>query len=192
MKNRLKDFAGDEFLAKCEIFADTLLNYNKTHNISGAKSKEKVFDNIFDAVFPVKFLETDKIKKAIDVGTGAGFPGLLLAMYLPEIEFTLFEPILKKTAFLYLVKSKLELKNVTISNSRVEKSSFFEVDLITSRAVSSTKLLIDLTKNFIKKDTVMLLYKGSSIEQELEELREIKNYDIINNKKRKYLIIKDL
>jgi len=183
----LSEFTGDKFLSKCEIFADILLEYNKTHNVSGVKNKEDVFENILDSIYPVRFLDLESIKNGVDIGTGAGFPGFILALYLPEVSFTLFEPILKKSAFLHLAKSKLGLKNVTVKSQRVEKSEPFEADLITSRAVSDAKFLIELTKKYITSKTVMLLYKGSEVEK---ELREIKNYDIIKNGKRRYLLIK--
>ncbi len=185
----MKEFAGDKFLADCEMFADILLHYNKTHNISGVKNRQEVIENILDSIYPIKSLDIENIKTAVDVGSGAGFPGLILAMYLPEIEFTLFEPILKKSAFLHLAKSKLKLKNVKVVSDRIEKSRYFPADLITSRAVSDTKVLIELTKNFITPSSIMLLYKGSDVEHELSG---IKNYDIIKNKKIKYLILKDL
>ncbi len=179
----------DDFLNKCDIFCDILLKYNKTHNVSGVKNKKEIYKNIYDSVYPLKFLDFKNIKEVIDIGSGAGFPGLLLALSLPESNFTLFEPILKKSAFLHLAKSKLGLKNVTVLSSRVEECESFEVDLITSRAVSSTGFLISLVKEFIKKDTKLLLYKGDKVKKELEQ---IKNYDIIQNEKRYYLLIKDI
>ncbi len=185
----MKEFMGDKFLADCEMFADILLQYNKTHNISGVKNHQEVIENILDSIYPIKSLNIENIKTAVDVGSGAGFPGLVLAMYLPMIEFTLFEPILKKSAFLHLAKSRLKLKNVKVVSDRIEKSRYFPADLITSRAVSDTKMLIKLTKNFITPSSIMLLYKGSDVEYELSG---IKNYDIIKNKKIKYLILKDL
>ena len=187
MDRDLREFTGDKFFSKCEIFADILLEYNKIHNVSGIKTRDDVFENILDSIYPVRFLDLKDIKNAVDIGTGAGFPGLILALYLPEVSFTLFEPILKKSAFLHLAKSKLGLKNVTIKSQRVEKSEPFEADLITSRAVSDAKFLMTLTKEYITPKTLMLLYKGSEVEKELSE---IENYDIIQKGKRRYLVVR--
>lgn len=179
----------DKIFEKFELFTSLLLKYNKIHNVSGVKTKKEIYKNIYDSIYPLKFLDFKSIKKAIDIGSGAGFPGLLLAIALSEVSFVLYEPILKKSAFLHLIKSKLELKNVIVLSCRVEKSEPFDVDLITSRALSSAKILISLVAKFIKKDTKLLLYKGDKVEKELEQ---IKNYDIIQNEKRYYLLIKEI
>ena len=138
----------DTFWQDVDTFTTLLLQYNQTHNISGAKSKEVVLKNVEDSIYPLEYLHVNEIKSAIDIGTGAGFPGLLLALALPHVHFTLFEPIAKKSAFLHLAKTTLELKNVDIATNRVEKVSPFKVDLISSRAVTNTKMLVKLCKQF--------------------------------------------
>ncbi len=170
-----------------EVFIDLILKYNKVHNITGAKEKKAVIANIEDSLYPIRFLPLESIKTAIDVGTGAGFPGLILAMELPNIEFTLFEPIAKKSSFLHLIKTTLKLKNVTISTKRVEKAEPFEVDLISSRAVSDTDVLIELCRDYITPKTLLLFYKGERVMQEVSNL---KDYEIHKNGSRNYLLIK--
>ncbi len=186
---KLKDFDNNNFLDKCNEFADILLKYNKIHNVSGVKNYQDIMDNILDSIYPIKFLDMKNINNIIDIGSGAGFPGLILGLYFNEINFTLFEPILKKSAFLHLIKSKLGLHNIEIISKRVEKNTPFEVDLITSRAVSETKMLINISKKYIKKDTKMLLYKGNGVKAELDNIGK---YDIIQNGKRYYLYIKEI
>lgn len=177
-----------DFYEKCEIFTALILKYNKIHNITGAKNKKQIVQNIQDSIYPIKFLHV-KIKNAIDIGSGAGFPGLILAMALPDIKFSLFEPIKKKSSFLHLAKSALNLKNVDIISQRVEEVEAFPVDLICSRAVSKTEQLASICKNFISKDTTLLFYKGSSVDEELDKF---KDYKIYNHGNRNYLIMKDL
>jgi len=177
-----------DFLKNCEIFTELILKYNKIHNITGAKNAQQITENIEDSIFPLRFLNK-QIKNAIDVGTGAGFPGFILAMYLPNVNFTLIEPIKKKSSFLHFAKSSLKLKNIDIISQRVEMVEAFEVDLICSRAVTKTVVLIDLCKNFISKETVLLFYKGSSVD---EELTNVKNYKIHKNGYRNYLFLKDI
>ena len=172
-----------------EVFIDLILKYNKVHNITGAKDKAAVIDNIEDSLYPIKFLPIKNIKTAIDIGTGAGFPGLILAMELPNIHFTLFEPIAKKSSFLHLIKTTLGLKNVTVSTKRVEQAKAFEVDLITSRAVTNTDMLINLCKEYITPKTLLLFYKGERVD---EEVTNLKNYKIHKKDKRNYLLIKDI
>jgi 16S rRNA (guanine527-N7)-methyltransferase len=176
-----------DFWQKSEHFIELLLNYNKTHNITGAKTKEAAIRNIEDSIFPLAYLETSHMSKAIDIGTGAGFPGFLLALALPHIHFTLFEPIAKKSAFLHFAKTALSTKNIDISTNRVEKVVPFKVDLISSRAVTNTKMLIRLCHNFIQDETILLFYKGELVNEEIEGLQ---NCEIYPNGKRHYLIMK--
>lgn len=170
-----------------ETFITLLLHYNKTHNITGLKTKDEIKINIQDAIFPIKYLKN--IKTAIDVGTGAGFPGLILAMAMPQTFFYLVEPISKRSAFLHLVKAKCNLQNVKIINDRIENLKPFKVDLITSRAVTKTDLLIKLAHDFITPDTTLLFYKGESVEDELDKKF---SYNIVKRDKRRYLFIKGI
>ena len=172
-----------------EIFIDLILKYNRVHNITGAKDRTAVIENIEDSLYPIKFLPLKDIKTAIDIGTGAGFPGLILAMELPDVHFTLFEPIAKKSSFLHLVKTTLGLKNVTVSTKRVEQAVAFEVDLICSRAVTNTDMLINLCKEYITPKTLLLFYKGERV---VEEVTNLKDYKIYKKEKRNYLLIKDV
>lgn len=185
-----KSYKVDEnFEKQCEVFIELSLRYNKTHNITGAKDRATIIENIEDSIYPITFLNLEKIKTAIDVGSGAGFPGLLLAMAMPKTHFTLFEPIKKKSAFLHLAKSTLGLKNVTVCSQRVEEHEAFQADLICSRAVTNTNMLITLCKKYISSATQLLFYKGENVENEIED---IENYKIHKRDKRNYLLIKDI
>ena len=172
-----------------DIFIDLILKYNRVHNITGAKDRESVIDNIEDSLYPIKFLPIKEIKTAIDIGTGAGFPGLILAIALPDTHFTLFEPIAKKSSFLHLVKTTMGLKNVTVSTKRVEQAKAFQTDLISSRAVTNTDMLISLCKEYITPKTLLLFYKGERV---VEEVTNLKDYKIYKKDKRNYLLIKDV
>jgi 16S rRNA (guanine527-N7)-methyltransferase len=174
---------------KYDIFIDLILKYNKIHNITGAKDREAVIENIEDSLYPIKFLPTENIKTAIDIGTGAGFPGLILAIALPNVNFTLFEPIAKKSSFLHLVKTTMKLENVTVSTKRVELAQPFQTDLISSRAVTNTDMLINLCKDYINSNTLLLFYKGERV---VEEVTNLKDYKIYKKDKRHYLLIKDI
>ncbi len=174
---------------KFDEYTKLLLQYNKVHRLSGAKDVSEVDANIEDSLYPMQFLTPSKISTAVDIGTGAGFPGLILAMAYPKIHFTLVEPLMKRTAFLHLVKSKLGLENVTIKSDRIENIEPFEADLITSRAVAKTGALIDLASTFIGEKTVLLFYKGEGVH---EELNAAWKSEVINRGKRNYLFIKGL
>lgn len=179
----------ENFWTNVDLFITLLLKYNQTHNITGAKTKEAAMKNVEDSIYPLTFLETQTLKNAIDVGTGAGFPGLLLALALPHVAFTLFEPIAKKSAFLHLAKMHLALTNVTVCTQRVEKVTPWHADLICSRAVTNTKMLISLCQGFIAQDSVLLFYKGEYVE---EEIKGLEKCEIFQRNKRYYLVMKDI
>lgn len=173
---------------KIEPFCELLIKYNKVHNISGSKTKNDVLENIKDSIYPIRFLKNNP-KSAIDIGTGAGFPGLILGFILPDTNFTLFEPIAKKSSFLHLVKSELNLANITIESKRVEDANKNVVDLITSRAVNDVKFLIKIANGYFDKKTTFIFYKGTNVENEISNL---KNVRIFERKLRKYVFIEGL
>jgi 16S rRNA (guanine527-N7)-methyltransferase len=171
-----------------EKFSDILLDWNKIHNLTGAKDKKSVYENIIDALYPITFIPFPK--NVLDVGTGAGFPGLVLAIVKEESHFTLCEPLKKRATFLRFVVTMLGLSNVTVVSKRVEELESFEFDLITSRAVTNTKLLLNLTKNQRGVDTKYLLYKGSLVFNEINDISDCElKYDIFTKNKRNYLYI---
>ncbi len=171
---------------KLETFTKKLLEWNKIHNLTGAKSEEEIKANIEDALYPLKFIDTD-VKRALDIGTGAGFPGLLLAIAMPDTKWVLAEPRKKRASFLHYIATLLDLKNVEVQPKRVEEIEPFAADLITSRAVMKTPDLIDIAKNFIAPETTLLFYKGEEVHS---ELKNMKNYRLEPRGKRNYLITK--
>jgi len=167
---------------KFEIFIDNLLKWNKTHKLTNY-SKEEIYSQIEDSLYPLEKIKNSKT--AIDIGTGAGFPGLILAMAMPETKWYLVEPLKKRYSFLNYMKVLLNLKNVDIIPKRLEEADIKKVDLITSRAVMPTKDLIKIAKPFLKKDGKILLYKGSNALKEIENIKA----DIITHNKRNYVFI---
>ena len=170
-----------------DAYGRLVLEYNRVHNISGAKTLQSVMANVDDSIAPLEWMD-DWGETCIDIGSGAGFPALPLAIALPKTEFHLFEPIAKKSAFLHLVKTELKLDNVHVKTLRIEKHTPFDADTITSRAVTDTHTLIDLIKPFATAKTTLLLYKGSRAH---EETKSLGNVNIITQKERRYVIIKD-
>ena len=177
-----------EIVVKLELFASLLNEWNQIHNLTGAKTIDAIYTNIVDSLFPLTFIDTPKT--LLDVGTGAGFPGLVLAIALPFIEVVLAEPLKKRVSFLKYAAIDLELKNVKVEAKRVEKVEHEAFDLISSRAVTNTKLLLELTENISKSDTKYLFYKGSRVFGEIEDVQHQLSYDIVQKNQRNYLYIK--
>ena len=188
-KRLLKDNIelNQKFYILCEKYISYLLKYNKVHNITGAKDEINVIENIYDSIFPLPYL--DLPKTVLDIGTGAGFPALILAFALPKSQIYLVEPNLKRVAFLTLIKTSLQVKNITILAKRVEKIDDLEVELITSRAVTSLELLFKISRKIISKKTKFLFYKGSSLKEEMKKDSHFE-YKIIKREFRNYLFIR--
>ena len=177
----------DKFYEDCEVFIKLLQQWGKVHNLSGRLLRSDIEENILDSIFPLNFI--NKYNSFADIGTGAGYPGLILAMALRDVKSYLIEPRIKRVSFLNFVKASLKLENLTVICSRVEEVKDLQVDLITSRAVTNTSLLLDITKNIKKENSSYLFYKGSMLESEIE-IAKINDYKIVNRKDRNYLYIK--
>ncbi len=173
-----------------ERFTDILLEWNKVHNLTGAKDRAGVYAYVLDSLFPIT--KIDFPKKILDVGTGSGFPGLVLAIALKDSHFTLCEPIKKRVGFMRFVALELGLSNITFEQKRVEELEE-QFDLITSRAVSDVAMVLDITKDVRDLETRYLLYKGSRVFNELEKLPAYQlSYDILQKNRRNYLYIKSI
>jgi len=177
----------DSFYKDIEVFIELLQKWGRVHNLSGSLDKKSIYENIFDSLFPLTFIEN--FSSFADIGTGAGYPGLILSIVKKDVDGYLIEPRIKRVSFLSFVKANLGLKNLTILQKRVEEVSDLKVELITSRAVTNTKLLLDLTKEIKQDNSSYLFYKGSMLENELEEAK-LNNYKIVSRNDRNYLYIK--
>jgi 16S rRNA (guanine527-N7)-methyltransferase len=172
------------FFHNIQKYKEHLFKWNKIHNLTGAKDEKTVDEFIYDAVYPLSFLP--KVKNLLDIGTGAGFPGMILAFALPDTEVTLVEPLSKRASFLQFIKADLGLQNVTVVKKRVEEMDGKIYELITSRAVTDTKMLLKLSENFRDKDSKLLFYKGERVFEEVDT--DIK-HKVIETKNRHYLLI---
>ncbi|MCT7617136.1 16S rRNA (guanine(527)-N(7))-methyltransferase RsmG [Aliarcobacter butzleri] len=179
----------DKFYEDCEVFVKLLQQWGTIHNLSGRLTRDNIYENILDSLYPLTFIE--KYESFADIGTGAGYPGLILAIALRDTKAYLIEPRIKRVSFLNFVKATLKLDNLVVLCNRVEEVKNLQVDLITSRAVTNTSLLLDITKNIKKPNSSYLFYKGSMLECELENAK-VNNYKIVNKKDRNYLYIKGL
>ena len=177
----------DKFYADCNVFIRLLQQWGKVHNLSGRLSREDIEENILDSIYPLSFM--DKYESFADIGTGAGYPGLILAIAQRDVKSYLIEPRIKRVSFLNFVKASLKLDNLTVICNRVEEVKDLQVDLITSRAVTNTSLLLDITTNIKKDNSSYLFYKGSMLDEELE-VAKVNDYKIVNRKDRNYLYIK--
>ena len=177
----------ENFFYNIQKYKEHLFKWNKVHNLTGAKDENTLNEFIYDAVFPVSFLP--EVKTLMDIGTGAGFPGMILAFALPDTEVTLVEPLAKRASFLQFIKADLGLKNVNVVKKRVEQMESQVFDIITSRAVTDTKMLLELSKNFRDQHSKLLFYKGERVYDELQDGVEGMEHKIIETDNRHYLLL---
>lgn len=177
----------NKFYEDCDVFVKLLQQWGVVHNLSGRLTRGDIEENILDSLYPLNFI--DNYDSFADIGTGAGYPGLILAIALRDVKSYLIEPRIKRVSFLNFVKATLKLDNLTVICNRVEQVKDLQVDLITSRAVTNTSLLLDITQNIKKPNSSYLFYKGSMLEDEIE-IAKLNSYKIVNRKDRNYLYIK--
>jgi len=178
----------DTTIDKLERFAQLLHEWNRIHNLTGARTTEEIYENIIDSLYPVTFIQTPD--SLLDVGTGAGFPGLILAICYQACEVLLCEPRHKRATFLKFAAAELALSHVSVAKMRVESLRHAPFSLISSRAVTDTKLLLQLTQHLSDTKTDYLFYKGGKVFDEIEEADNQRNYAIVSRGKRNYLWIK--
>jgi len=174
----------DNFFYNIQKYKEHLFKWNKIHNLTGAKDEKTIDEFIYDAIFPISFLP--KTKNLLDIGTGAGFPGMILAIGLPDTQVTLVEPLAKRASFLQFVKADLGLENVKVVKKRVEDMQPEIFELVTSRAVTDTDMLLKLSKNFRDENSKLLFYKGERVYDEVS--KDLK-HKVIKTKNRHYLLI---
>ena len=174
----------DNFFYNIQKYKEHLFKWNKIHNLTGAKDEKTINEFIYDAIFPVSFLPS--AKNLLDIGTGAGFPGMILAIGMPDTKVTLVEPLTKRASFLQFIKADLGLDNVRVVKKRVEEMEPEIFEVVTSRAVTDTQMLLNLSKNFRDENSKLLFYKGERVYDEVDETLKHK---IIKTKNRHYLLI---
>ena len=174
---------------KIELYIQEALAFNKKHNIFIRANKDEVFEkDILDCVPLVEKIE--KESKILDLGSGGGFPGVVLAILRPDCEVHLLEKSQKKCYFLNKIKDTLRLDNIKVLKQTITKNNTLErVPTITARAFSSTQNILNLTEKNLKKNGKYLLLKGR-IEKIEEEMAAINTnnykYEIIELDNKKY------
>ena len=135
-----------------EKYYELLVEWNKVMNLTGITEFDEVMQKHFvDSVAAAEYVEMEKINSLIDVGTGAGFPGIPLAILFPEVQFHLVDSIGKKVRVASEIANSIGLKNVTFRHARAEEEKG-KFDFVVSRAVMPlTDLLKIIRKNISSK-----------------------------------------
>ena len=155
----------DYLYTKLLIYKDLLIKWNKVFNLISVKGVEEIVTHHFlDCLAVVPYIEG---KNILDVGSGAGMPGVIIGLCSPEKNITLVDSVGKKTAFLNQVCSELNLSNITVLNKRVEDIKTNELfDSIIARAFAEMQVLIDLTGHLIEDKGTWYGMKSKKINEE--------------------------
>ena len=178
---------------KIELFKEATIKFNNKHNLISKKNTDKIIEEaIEEAIALTEHLKQNK--NILDIGTGSGLPGILLAILNRDKNIYLSEKNNKKNYHLKKTVRALGIKNATIIGPSNKKTKLNKkIDCVVSKAFASTKKTIEITNSFLEKPFTLMLLKGrlETINKEIIEANIIKeNYEIIKiqNKKEKHIL----
>lgn len=161
-------------LEQLDQYYNLLVEWNKYMNLTGIIAKEQVYlKHFYDSLTLSKIIELDN-QSLCDIGTGAGFPGMVLKIVFPNLKVTLVDATLKKCNFLEMVINKLNLTNIEVINARAEdysKTTREKFDIVTSRAVAPLKHLLEYSIPLVKVGGTYIAMK-SDLSKELEGINK--------------------
>jgi len=173
-------------LENLDKYYNLLKEWNKKFNLTRIIEEEDVYlKHFYDSLCILKTIDLKKYYNVLDIGCGAGFPGIVLSIFFPHLNLTLVESNNKKCIFLNEVKRELNLHNVQIFCERAEifcRNNIEKFDIATCRAVSHLSIICELCIPAIKKEGYFLPLKASLNEELTESYKKIKdlNSEIIN------------
>lgn len=162
--SKLKIELSQEQLNNLEKYYELLVEYNKVMNLTGITEKEEVYlKHFYDSLTIVKAIKFENIDTLCDIGTGAGFPGLVLKIVFPNLKVTLIDSLNKRINFLNKVIEELELKLIEAIHYRIEEYGIKnreKFDVVTARAVASTNILLEYAIPLAKVGGYFIPLKG--------------------------------
>ena len=160
----------EQQLQQLEKYYELLVEYNNVMNLTGITDKKEVYlKHFYDSLTLNKVIELNKVNSLCDIGSGAGFPGLVIKILFPEINITLVDSLNKRITFLNTVIEELGLQNITAVHSRIEdfaRQNKEKYDIVTARAVAKTNILLELSMPLIKINGQFVAMK-SNVEEEI-------------------------
>jgi 16S rRNA (guanine527-N7)-methyltransferase len=163
----------EQVLQNLEMYKDLMLEWNEKVNLTAiTDEKEIILKHFIDCLECTKYI--NKNESVIDVGTGAGFPGLVIAIYFEGcVKVTLLDSLEKRLKFIQEVINTVDIKNINLIHGRAEdegmkKENREKYDIATSRAVAGLNVLLEYTTPYIKVGGKCLLMKGDNLDQEID------------------------
>lgn len=166
-------------LSKFDKYLYELKKWNRAYNLTSLeKDEDIIIKHFLDSLLYLRVMPAGK-SNVCDIGSGAGFPGMPLAIVRPELNLTLIEPSRKKSAFLRHIKKILYLNNVEIMESRVEDVKDGLFDIAVTRALFSIDTLVKKAGHILKKGGFFILNKGPKLEDEIKIIPDNIRFEII-------------
>ena len=172
----------EEQLSQLDKFYHLMLEWNEKINLTRITAEKEVYlKHFYDSLTLNKVVDLKNVNTLCDVGTGAGFPGVVLKIVFPNLRITLIDSLLKRVNYLNEIIKELKLQDIEAIHSRGEDYKG-EFDVVTSRAVANIEKLVDYTMHLVSKNGVFVAMKGN-IDKELTE-------SVAKKLNKKYRIIK--
>lgn len=176
--NKLEVKVDEKQLVALNNYAAMLIKWNKVYSLTAISSLRQIkILHLIDGLSLIPHLPDNGL--VLDVGSGMGVPGIIIAIMKPDLQVTLIDSSSKKIAFLRQVKIELGLVNLEIINSRVEKYDSQKFDIITSRAFADLSLFIALTEHLLNDSGYYLAMKSQQASNEADKLNNYSS-EIIN------------
>lgn len=156
-------------LKQLEIYYDLLIGYNKVMNLTGITDKEEVYlKHFYDSLTICKIIDLNKEETLCDLGSGAGFPGIVLKIFYPDLKVTLVDSLNKRINFLNTVINNLELTEINAIHVRMEeysKKNIEKYDVVTARAVAQMNFLLEIAIPMLKINKNFIAMKGNILNE---------------------------
>lgn len=156
-------------------FYKLLIEWNQKINLTRIIDEEQVYEkHFYDSLTLVKAVSLNDKETLLDIGTGAGFPGIVLKICFPNLRITLLDSLLKRVKYLNEIIKELDLKDIEAIHSRAEdyQKTNKKYDVVTSRAVARLPKLLGYALPFVKENGVFVAMKAS-VEEEIKESTDI-------------------
>ncbi len=154
-----------EKIEQLEKYYELLIEYNKVMNLTGITEKKEVYlKHFYDSLTICKIIDLNKQENLCDLGSGAGFPGIVLKIFYPNLKITLIDSLNKRINFLNKVIEELKLKDIEAIHIRIEdfsRQNIEKFDVVTARAVAPLNILLELGINLVKINKYFIAMKGN-------------------------------
>jgi 16S rRNA (guanine527-N7)-methyltransferase len=162
---KINIYPTNQQLKQLEKYYELIVEYNKVMNLTGITDKEQVYlKHFYDSLTLNKIIDLNKEYSLCDIGSGAGFPGIVLKIIFPKLKITLLDSLNKRIEFLNIVIKELKLQDIETKSVRVEefgKNNREKYDIVTARAVAPLNILLEYAIPLVKEHKYFIPMKAN-------------------------------